>query len=74
MRTRNDRIRDQRAAANKAESEGLVADSMDVRMALIKRCESGEITLDEMQAELKRIQRDAKKNGKLTRAQAYSRG
>ena len=55
----------------KAESEGRVADSLDVRIALIQKVERGEMTLAELQAELKRIQRNAKKNGKITRTQAY---
>lgn len=32
-----------------------------------------EITFDEMQAELSRIKRNAKKNGQVTRSQAYDR-
>lgn len=58
-------------AQKAAESEGRVADSMEVRLALIARMKAGELTLDEVQAELKRIQRAAKKSGKITRAQAY---
>lgn len=54
-----------------AEASGDVADSMDVRRALIAKMDSGEMTLAEVQAELKRIQRTAKKSGKVTRAQAY---
>ena len=53
------------------EAEGAVADSMDVRRALMERVHKGEITLEDAQAELKRIQRGAKKAGKITRAQAY---
>ena len=55
----------------KAEAEGRVADSMEVRLALMARFHAGEMTLPEVQAELKRIQRGAKKAGKITRAQAY---
>jgi len=62
-----------RAAVKKAEGEGLVADSLDVRAALIKRFKSKEITFEQMQEELKRIKSSAKQNGKLTRAQAYDR-
>lgn len=58
-------------AVEQAEAEGRVADSLEVRMALIKRHEAGEITFDEMQAELKRIKRNAKKNGQVTRSQAW---
>lgn len=53
------------------ESEGAVADSIEVRKALIARFDAKEITFDEMQAELARIKRGAKKAGKITRAQAY---
>jgi hypothetical protein len=55
-----------------AEATGKVADSMDVRLALIAKVHAGEMTLDEAQAELKRIKRGAKRNGQITRAQAYS--
>jgi hypothetical protein len=58
----------------RADAAGEVADSMEVRMALIARMHAGELTLEQVQAELKRIKRDAKKNGKVTRAQAFSRG
>ena len=58
-------------AIKTAETEGRVADSLEVRMNLIKRHEAGEITFDEMQAELKRIKRNAKKNGQITRADAW---
>lgn len=54
-----------------AESDGRVADSLEVRKQLIQRMKAGEITFDEMQKELKRIKRNAKKNGQITRAQAY---
>ncbi len=53
------------------EASGAVADSMDVRLALIKRMDAGELTLDQVQAELKRIKRGAGKNGQTTRAAAY---
>lgn len=54
-----------------AESADRVADSMDVRMELVRKMHAGEMTLDEVQAELKRIKRNAKKNGQITRDQAY---
>lgn len=53
------------------EAQGKVADSMDVRRALIERMDAGELTLGQVQAELKRIQRTAKASGQITRAQAY---
>ena len=49
----------------------MVADSLDVRMALIARMNAGEMTLEQVQNELKRIKRGAKAAGKITRAQAY---
>jgi hypothetical protein len=54
-----------------AETEGRVADSMEVRLALMEKFHAGEMTLEEVQAELARIKRAAKKSGKITRAQAY---
>jgi hypothetical protein len=56
-----------------AEAQGKVADSMDIRLALMERVHAGEITLADAQAELKRIQRNAKKAGLITRAAAYRR-
>ncbi len=53
------------------EVDGAVADSMEVRKALIARFDAKEITFDQMQAELARIKRGAKAAGKITRAQAY---
>lgn len=64
--------KDRKRLADEAESEGRVADSRDVRMALMKRVKAGELTLEEAQKELKAIKRNAKKNGQVTRAQAYS--
>ena len=65
---------DKRRAMNKAEENGLVADSMDVRHQLLEKVRKGEATLEEVQAELKKIKRNAKKNGLITRSQAFSRG
>jgi len=65
---------DKRANANKCEKDGIVADSTDVRMELMAKVRSGECTLTEVQAELKKIKRNAKKNGKITRNQAFVRG
>ena len=56
-----------------AEDAGQVSDSLTVRMALMERVRLGEITLDEAKRELKRIQREGKKAGQMTRAQAYRR-
>lgn len=55
-----------------AEEGGLVADSMDVRLQIVAKIKAGEMSLQEGQAELKRIQRKAKQNGQLTRAGIYS--
>lgn len=57
--------------AQKAEDDGRVADSKEVRMGLVKRFEAGEITFDQMQAELAAIKRGARKSGKITRAAAW---
>lgn len=55
----------------KAEENGLVADSMEVREALMARVQRGEITLLEAQSEIARIKRGARKAGLKTRNQAY---
>jgi len=73
-RTRFDAAMDKRAAVNKAENDGVVADSMDVRLALMEQVKSGEKTLAEVQTELKKIKREAKKNGMVTRSQAFNGG
>lgn len=54
-----------------AEAGGDVADSMEVRGALIAKTNAGEMTLDQAQDELARIKRGAKRAGKITRAQAF---
>ena len=61
-------------AVKSAEESGKVADSMTVRLELIARMKNGELTLDQVQAELKRIKRGAKSVGKITRAQAWRNG
>ena len=63
-----------RNAVNSADASGQVADSMDVRSSLMDRIGNGEITLAQAQAELSAIKRGAKRNGKITRQQAFSRG
>lgn len=65
---------DKRNAMDAAEKSGLVADSAEVRTALMIRVRDGEITLAEAQEELKRIKRGAKKNGQMTRSQAFNKG
>lgn len=56
------------------EAAGEVADSLDVRIKLIEQMNAGELTFDQVQAELKRIKRNASKSGKITRAQAFRNG
>jgi hypothetical protein len=63
-----------RDALAKAEAAGEVADSMDVRKAIMKRFHDGEITLEEAQSMITKIKRDAKKSGKLIRNDFYKRG
>lgn len=65
---------DKRASLKQGEEDGIVADSLDVRRALMDKVNSGECTLEEVQAELKKIKRNAKKNGQITRTQAFNRG
>lgn len=73
-RTRFEASLDKRAAVKSAESTGQIEDSMEVRLELIAKMKRGEMTLEQVQAELKRIKRDAKKNGKITRNQAFNQG
>lgn len=73
-RTRFEASIDKRESVKDAEASGKVADSMDVRLALMDRVHKGEITLAEAQAQLKKIKSGAKRIGLVTRAQAFSRG
>lgn len=73
-RTRFEASIDKKNAMKAAEEAGQVADSGEVRLALMQRVHSGEITLEQAQTELKAIKRNAKKNGLVTRSQAFSRG
>ena len=68
--TYSGRMARKRANEQDADAKGLIADSMNVRVALMQKYHSGECTLGEVQAELSRIIRGAKKNGKVTRNQA----
>ena len=65
---------ERRDAQKQAEASGQVADSMEVRRALMQRVHDGEITLEAAQAELVKIKRGAKAAGKVTRNQAFVRG
>lgn len=73
MRRRDwyDRRTDKRVALQIAEEQGLVADSTEFRQALVAKLESGEMTLDQVQDELRKVKREAKKNGKKTRDQIW---
>lgn len=73
-RTRFEASIDKSANRRAEEAAGNVADSMEVRLAIVERISSGEITLAQGQAELKKIKAGAKKAGQITRSQAYSRG
>jgi hypothetical protein len=68
------RVERQKDALRQAEAGGQVADSLDVRQALMGRVHKGEITLAAAQAELKKIRRGAKAAGKVTRSQAFRQG
>jgi hypothetical protein len=59
------------AAVHTAEATGDVADSIEVRMALLRRVDAGEITLEQAQADLKRLRRSARQNGKTTRSRVW---
>lgn len=72
-RTKFEAAREKREALNAADAAGEVCDSHALRLALMRRVRDGEITLAEAQAELKRIQRDGKKNGIPTRAQVHAK-
>ncbi len=72
-RTRFEASFDKHRAVDKAEAAGEVSDSMAVRMVLIERMNKGELTLAQVGGELKRIKREGKRQGKLTRAQVFSR-
>ena len=73
-RTRFEASIDKARNVEKEEQSGNIADSRAVRLALMKRVHEGEITLEAAQKELKKIQSTAKRNGKLTRSQAFNQG
>lgn len=66
-----DRKRGKFDAVREAESSGEIADSMDVRKALMQRVHAGEISLAEAQAQLKKIKRNAGKTGQTTRSKVF---
>ena len=67
------RIEAQKDALRAAEKAGEVADSMAVRQALVERMNAGELTLEQVQDELARIKREAKKSGRATRDSFFKR-
>lgn len=72
QRTRYEAAMDKRANVKAEEAAGNIADSMDVRIALMNKVHAGEISLADAQAQLKKIKRNAKANGMKTRAQAFN--
>lgn len=72
-RTRLEAKYEKRHACQRAEQAGEIADSMEVRQKLIDQMKSGEKSLAEIQSELNAIKHSAKRNGKLTRQQVWSR-
>jgi hypothetical protein len=62
-----------RDALQRAEAAGEVADSKTVRDELVRKMHAGEMTLEQVQAELSRIQRNAKREGKKTRDSFFKR-
>ncbi len=73
MRRRDwyDRRTDKRVALQIAEEQGLVADSTEFRQGLVAKLQSGEMTVQQAQDELRKVKREAKKNGKKTRDQIW---
>ena len=66
------RAMEKKRARRAAEASGQVADSHAVRLAIMARVHSGEITLAQAQTELKQIQAKAQSIGLKTRAQAFN--
>lgn len=73
MRRRDwyERRSDKRVALQIAEEQGLVADSTAYRQSLVLKMRSGEYTQEQALAELRKVKRDAKKNGLKTREQVW---
>jgi hypothetical protein len=66
-----DRRMDKRVALKIAEEQGIVADSSELRASLVAKIHSGEMTIEQVQAELRKVKREAKKNGLQTREQIW---
>jgi hypothetical protein len=58
---------EQLRALRLADEQGEVADSMEVRKAIMAKFHAGEWPLDQCKAELRRVQREARANGKTLR-------
>lgn len=65
------KAKEKKDAVRAAEARGEVADSQAVRLQLFERMHAGELTLGQVQDELKRIKRGAKKAGQTTRSAAF---
>lgn len=65
------KLLDKRAAQREKEAYGLISDSIEVRKKLMEKVNSGEITLHEAQAMLKKIKKDGKTKGLKTRNQVF---
>lgn len=59
-------------AVKAAEAKGEVADSMEVRLAIMARADAGEITFQEAQDQIRKLKAGAKRQGKTTRSRVYS--
>ncbi|KTC33747.1 hypothetical protein AO265_35830 [Pseudomonas sp. ABAC61] len=62
---------DKRVALQIAEEQGIVADSSALRASLVAKIHAGEMTIEQVQAELRKVKREAKKNGLRTRDQIW---
>lgn len=73
MRRRDwyDRRTDKRVALQIAEEQGIVADSSALRASLVAKIHAGEMSIEQVQAELRKVKREAKKNGLKTRDQIW---
>lgn len=70
-RMERDRLRQQQLARDN--ESGVIADNDAVRTRLVERMRAGELTLEQVQNELKRIQREAKAAGRPVRADYFKR-
>jgi len=66
-------INRKRRAVEAAEAAGEISDSMEVRKELLRQVKTGELSVTEMQAALKRVKREGRKKGLKTRSEVYNR-